>query len=137
MNLYALEGRVFCMARTNQGVFKKILDENRRLDKEYKNVIVKYQADSSSIDFFSELAYISDYLYNDLGKLASDVHGMLLSTKMENSDTEKTYRTIESSALERQNEIKQMFRHRLEEIKIGGGFLTEAEQETIDKLSIK
>lgn len=125
------------MARTNQGVFKRILEESRRLDNEYKIIVSKYLEDPSSIDFFSDLAYSSDYLYRDLGNLIGDVHGMLLATKMESMDTENTYKGIENTAIEHQNEIQRLFRNRVEEIKTSGGFLTEAEQETIAKLAIK
>lgn len=124
------------MPKTKQGVFKGIPKEHRRLRKAYKNIIDEYNEDPSSIDFFSELAYSSDALRNELRQLASDVHGIIKSTAMEMEETKDTYTDIEKIAISHIDEVTKLYRQRVEDIRQSGEYLSDAEQVTLDKLLI-
>lgn len=125
------------MPRTKQGIFKKILNESRRLEEDYQKVVAEYGKDPSYIDFFSDLVYSSDSLFKELGRLESDVRCLLESTAMEIKENVKKYQEIQKTAKNQRKHIQRLFRQRVEDIRQSGGYLTDAEQITLDKLSIR
>lgn len=125
------------MPRTKQGIFKKILNESRRLEEDYQKVVAEYGKDPSYIDFFSDLVYSSDSLFKELGRLESDVCCLLESTAMEIKENVKKYQEIQKTAKNQRKHIQRLFRQRVEDIRQSGGYLTDAEQITLDKLSIR
>ncbi len=125
------------MARTKQKVFKELKDESTRLDKEFINIIQDYNIPPEDKDFFSDLAYSSNELYIDLTQLINNIHGMLNSTAFEMKEKEIEYQEMESRANEQRDKIQSLFQQRVKNIRNSGGYLTPAEEETLNKLTIR
>ena len=126
------------MARTNQGVFKKLKNEYKVLENEYEQVMGYYFNDGNwtgNGDFFSDFAYSAERVYCDAINLAHEISGMMNATKFEEKDKKEKYEKMLYNSQEIARDIKNVFERTLELIKMSG-FITDAEQRTLDKLMI-
>ena len=125
------------MAHTKQEVFRGLRTRARELDDEYQRLLAEYNSPPEDIDFFSGLAYSSDSLYVDLTQLISDIHGMLNTTELKMKDKEEEFKEIGRVVAEHRSEIQSLFQRRVEDIRNSGGYLSDAEEETLKKFTIR
>lgn len=126
------------MARTNQGIFQKLINKFESLQMEYEQAIEQYFEDGdydSNCDFFSDFAHTADSVYIQADELMSDIKGMLQATKFEDKENQEKYQEILLSVEQIKNEVKEKFDNILEMINISGG-CSEIERETLDNLCI-
>lgn len=126
------------MARTNQGVFKKLQNEYKVLENEYEQVMKEYFSDgdwNGTGDFFSDFAYSADRVYRDATNLAYEIKGMMNATKFEEEDNTKKYKQMLSDSQEKARDIKREFERILKLFKMSGG-ISDMEQRTLDNLMI-
>lgn len=127
------------MARINQGIFKKLSRDFRNLETEYKNAISQYFGNGEwncNCDFFSDFAYSADAIYMDANNFESEIQGMLDSTKFEDADKRAKYEKMQQSSQEIRYKIKSKFDEVLSMIEMSGGYISDAEQRTLNELSI-
>lgn len=127
------------MARINQGIFTKLSRDFRNLETEYKNAISQYFGNGEwncNCDFFSDFAYSADAIYMDANNFESEIQGMLDSTKFEDADKRAKYEKMQQSSQEIRYKIKSKFDEVLSMIKMSGGYISDAEQRTLNELSI-
>ena len=126
------------MARINQGIFKKLINEYKSIEKEYKQVMGEYFSDghwNCNGDFFSDFAYSADNIYREANDLAYEIKGMMNTAKFEEKGNEEKYEQMLSASQEIAENIKKAFDDTLKLIIISGG-LTAMEQGTLNILAI-
>lgn len=127
------------MARTNQGIFTKLSQDFRNLETEYNNAISQYFGNGEwncNCDFFSDFAYSADAIYMDANNFESKIQAMLDSTKFEDTDKREKYENMQQLSQEIRYDIKSKFDEVLSMIKMSGGYISDVEQRTLNKLSI-
>lgn len=72
----------------------------------------------------------------DANNFESEIQGMLDSTKFEDADKRAKYENMQQSSQEIRYDIKSKFDEVLSMIKMSGGYISDVEQRTLNKLSI-
>lgn len=126
------------MARTNQGIFKKLICKYEIIKNEYEQVRKDYYSGGNwngNGDFFSDFALPADRVYCMANDLADEISVMMNATKFEKKDIKEKYEKMLSESQEKARDIKNIFDETLESIKMIGG-ITDLEQRTLDRLRI-
>lgn len=127
------------MPRTNQGAFKKILHDFTGLESEYSHANIQYFGTGQwncNYDFFSDFAYTADAIYIHANSVENAIEGMLNSTKFEEKDIKEKYEEMKLRSQQIRYDIQSKFDEVLSMIKLSGGYISDVEQRTLDKLSI-
>lgn len=128
------------MARTNQAIFKKLINSFNDLQNQYETSIRDYfncgEWNSDIDGFFTGFAYAADSIYTDANELIGNINGMLNSTKFEEDETKERYQTMLLQCQNIRNDIKFKFDHTLNLFEISGNYLTDIEKRTVGKLNI-
>lgn len=123
------------MARVNQGVFKKYLEQYRELSIEYDTLMEQYELEIS-VDFFDGLAQSSGDLYDRMDEFLGEFRGMLNSTKFEEeTGNAQKYENMFNEIEVKQRNLKKYFNDWVKQIEAGGG-LYDIEIRTIDGYKI-
>jgi len=123
------------MARTNQGIFKEILEKNTNYNVEYDSLLQRYGA-GDDLSFFEGLAQESEDFYRDIGSFCSELDGMLNATKFESNQTREKYEGIMNDAKNMQRDIEQKFNEAIRVLQESGP-LSDSEMATIEGYTIR
>ncbi|MDE5764634.1 MAG: hypothetical protein K2I00_06670 [Ruminococcus sp.] len=128
------------MPHTNQGVFQKLINDYSNLESQYYDCKNKYfyndEWTGGCDEFFTGFAYEADYIYQKANKLIGDINGMLISTTLEIPSKTERYSNMVNACQEIIRDLKYRFNNTLSLIEMSGGYLTDVEKRTVEKLSI-
>lgn len=122
------------MARTNQGIFKKMRKRFDNLQAEYNDLKGQYNGEIG-LDFFEGLAQDSGSLYDKLKEFVDNLKGMIDSTKFESNEIKQEFCMMLDDAKNMREELRTYFNRMVKMIEESGG-LSDIEIETIEDYSI-
>lgn len=126
------------MARTNQGIFKKIRNEYDELYNCYTSISNRYFPNgiwNCNYDFVTDFAFSADYIYRDAKALSTKIDTMLTCTKFEMERNTHEFMEMSKKCKEIEQDIKYKFDDILGQI-LYGGYLSESEEETLNSMTI-
>ncbi len=123
------------MARINQGIFEKILNQRCELMVKYTEIMLAYP-ENVDRSFFEGVSKRCEDLYNEMDEFIGELRGIMEATKFEEATNKDKYIEILEEIEDKQEELKQYFNYCVEQLGKGGG-LSDSENRTIEKYRIR
>jgi len=117
------------MARTDQGIFKKLRKRFQELKEQYNSFLFMAKRAEEGKILFSDFAKMADDVYCEADSLIGEINGMLRATKFESNEKEKYYKDMESTIENMKWDTKSEFDRILFLIKQCGGLFDSEENE--------
>ena len=124
------------MARTDQGVFKRLRNQYKEMKADYEEHVASYGDPPEDNGFFDGLAQTSSTLFDEVKVLEGEISGMLSSTKFEDDVRRKEYEDMKSNLHNIAEDLQQKFKERRDLIAMGRDGLSGIEKRTIEMMKI-